>query len=185
MLKWNKKRTLGDQVNHPCKVWALCLMTRPRQLHEMSLVVVTLVNFLHVVYGTPITSSTGFNLPLCVNKVHEIYTPNLSCTRWRFGYCWTSRAITRWARRVRVRLPWKLLVSRKLLFALQIALTIGVANEGTISLAMFAWVTVRLFLYLSITPFASRVLPVLKIHFFDSFCRNYTLTKTVLNIDDH
>ena len=63
MIKW--KRTLGGQVNHPCKVWALCLMTRPHLLHEMSLVVMTLVKFLHVVY------STGFSLPLCANKVHE------------------------------------------------------------------------------------------------------------------
>ena len=61
------KRTLGDQVNHPCKVWALCLMTHPHQLHEKNLLVIV-VNFLYVVY-----SNNGVQSSL-LNKVIDVHT---------------------------------------------------------------------------------------------------------------
>jgi hypothetical protein len=135
-----KRRTLGDQVNHRCKVWALCLMTRPHQLHEMSLVVVTLVNFLHVVYRPQKNTHIGFSLPLSANKWY-IYRICVAPG----GLATAEPAERLPAERGESESDYHEIVS----FILQVRwvmtrLTIGVADESTFPLALLEWVTVGL-----------------------------------------
>ena len=128
-------------MNHPCKVWALCLMTRPRQLHEMSLVLVILVKFLHVVYNQ---HSTGFNLLVLQTQVYTHRT-------WLApeGLAKAEPPERLPAERGESESDYHENVSLlQVRVSVEISLTIDVVNEGTFSLAMI-WASDREILFIS------------------------------------